>query len=98
MITEYINKLKKEDINNYAQKQGIKLDKEELDIVYNYIKTNYKNIIYYPIEKTLSEIKSHNLSGCPSVTVKPLTYTKIEELITKYKNIIDNFTNKIRED
>ena len=50
MITEYINKLKKEDINNYAQKQGIKLDKEELDIVYNYIKTNYKNIIYYPIE------------------------------------------------
>ena len=89
MITEYINKLKKEDINNYAQKQGIKLDKEELDIVYNYIKTNYKNIIYYPIEKTLSEIK---------YKVNPLTYTKIEELITKYKNIIDNFTNKIRED
>lgn len=89
MITEYINKLKKEDINNYAQKQGIKLDKEELDIVYNYIKTNYKNIIYYPIEKALSEIK---------YKVKPLTYTKIEELITKYKNIIDNFTNKIRED
>ena len=89
MITEYINKLKKEDINNYAQKQGIKLDKEELDIVYNYIKTNYKNIIYYPIEKTLSEIK---------YKVKQLTYTKIEELITKYKNIIDNFTNKIRED
>ena len=89
MITEYINKLKKEDINNYAQKQGIKLDKEELDIVYNYIKTNYKNIIYYPIENTLSEIK---------YKVKPLTYTKIEELITKYKNIIDNFTNKIRED
>ena len=87
MITEYINKLKKEDINNYAQKQGIKLDKEELDIVYNYIKTNYKNIIYYPIEKTLSEIK---------YKVKPLTYTKIEELITKYKNIIDNFTNKRR--
>ena len=89
MITEYINKLKKEDINNYAQKQGIKLDKEELDIVYNYIKTNYKNIIYYLIEKTLSEIK---------YKVKPLTYSKIEELITKYKNIIDNFTNKIRED
>ena len=89
MITEYINKLKKEDINNYAQKQGIKLDKEELDIVYNYIKTNYKNIIYYTIEKTLSEIK---------YKVKPLTYIKIEELITKYKNIIDNFTNKIRED
>ena len=89
MITEYINKLKKEDINNYAQKQGITLDKEELDIVYNYIKTNYKNIIYYPIEKTLFEIK---------YKVKPLTYNKIEELITKYKNIIDNFTNKIRED
>mgnify|MGYP000667232756 CR=1 FL=1 len=63
MITEYINKLKKEDINNYAQKQGIKLDKEELDIVYNYIKTNYKNIIYYPIEKTLSEIKCKLLIG-----------------------------------
>ena len=89
MITEYINKLKKEDINNYAQKQGIKLDNEELDLVYNYINTNYKNIIYYTIEKTLSEIK---------YKVKPLTYTKIEELITKYKNIIDNFTNKIRED
>ncbi len=33
------------------KKQGIKLDKEELDIVYNYIKTNYKNIIYYPIRE-----------------------------------------------
>lgn len=89
IIEEYINKLTKEDINNYAKKQEIILDKEELDIVYNYIKTNYKNIIYYPIKKTLSEIK---------YKVKPLTYTKIEELMTKYKNIIDNFTNKIRED
>ena len=88
MITEYINKLKKEDINNYAQKQGIKLDKEELDIVYNYIKTNYKTILYGNPKDILLEIKSK---------VKPITYNKIENLYIKFKDKIDIFTKNIRE-
>lgn len=39
LIEEYVNRMKKEDVNNFALKQGIILDKEELDIIYNYIKS-----------------------------------------------------------
>ena len=42
LITEYVNRLKKDDITDFALKQGIVLDNNELDIVYSYIKNNYK--------------------------------------------------------
>ena len=45
LIEEYVNRLKKSDITYYAQKQGILLDNEEVDIIYNYIKKDYKTII-----------------------------------------------------
>ena len=41
LISEYVNRMQKQDVNNFAIKQGITLDNEELDIIYNYIKNNY---------------------------------------------------------
>ena len=46
LISEYVNRMQKQDVNNFAIKQGITLDNEELDIIYNYIKNNYKTLIY----------------------------------------------------
>ncbi len=79
LLQEYINRLKKEDINNFALKQGITLEKYELDIIYKYIKEEYKKIIYGNPRGILDEIKEQ---------VKPLTYSKIENLYMKFKDRI----------
>ena len=71
LISEYVNRLKKSDITYYAEKQGISLDKEEIELIYNYIKKDYKTIIYGNPKDILNEIK---------FKVKPLTYSKIENL------------------
>ena len=44
LISEYVNRLKKSDITYYAEKQGISLDKEEIELIYNYIKKDYKTL------------------------------------------------------
>ena len=87
LIEEYVNRLKKEDVNTFALKQGIVLEEKELDILYTYIKSNYKTIIYGNPKDILLEIKSK---------VKPLTYNKIENLYINFKDKIDTFTRNIR--
>lgn len=89
LIEEYVNRLTRNDIERFALKQGIVLDNDELDIVYTYIKKNYKTIIYGNPKDILLEIKK---------IVKPLTYNKIENLYIKFKDKIDIFTKTIRED
>ena len=87
LISEYVNRMQKQDVNNFALKQGITLDNEELDIIYNYIKNNYKTLIYGNPKVRLEEIKYQ---------VKPLTYNKIENLYMQFKDKIDNFTKNIK--
>ena len=88
LIEEYVKRLKKSDIERFAIKQGIILDEGEIDIIYEYIKTNYKTIIYGNPKEILLEIKKK---------VKPITYSKIENLYIKFKDKIDTFTKNIRE-
>ena len=88
LIEEYVNRLTRNDIERFALKQGIVLDNDELNIVYTYIKKNYKTIIYGNPKDILLEIKK---------IVKPLTYNKIENLYIKFKDKIDMFTKNIRE-
>ncbi len=87
-IGEYVNRLRRSDIVYYAEKQGIYLDKDEVDIIFDYIKNDYKTIIYGNPKDILEEIK---------FKVKPLTYNKIENLYIKFKDRIDTFTKNIRE-
>lgn len=85
LISEYVNRLRKSDIIYYAEKQGVSLDKEEVELIYDYIKKDYKTIIYGNPKDILNEIK---------FKVKPLTYNKIENLYIKFKDKIDMFTKK----
>ena len=80
-IERYIQKIKKEDIYNYAQSQGLSLNKEELNILYNFLKTNYKIFFTNPDirQKLLNELKSK---------VSYQTASKLEELYNQYKNKI----------
>lgn len=88
LIDEYVNRLKVSDITYYAEKQGITLDKDEAKLIYDYIKNDYRTIIYGNPKDILNEIK---------FKVKPLTYNKIENLYIQFKDKIDMFTKNIRE-
>lgn len=88
LIEEYVNRMQKEDVNKFALKQGIILNEEELNIIFTYIKNNYRTILYGNPKDILLEIKDK---------VSPLTYNKIENLYMKFKDKIDIFTKKIRD-
>lgn len=88
LIEEYVNRMNKEDVNKFALKQGIILNDKELDTIFTYIKDNYKTILYGNPKDILLEIKEK---------VSDLTYNKIENLYIKFKDKIDTFTKKIRD-
>ena len=87
LIEDYVKRLNIGDVEKFALKQGIILDKDELTIVYDYIRREYKTFIYGNPRDILMDIKGR---------VKPLTYTKIENLYMKFKDKIDLFTKTIR--
>ena len=87
LIEEYVNRMRKDDINKFALKQGIILNDDELDIIYEYIKNNYKTILYGNPKEILLEIKEK---------VSSVTYNKIENLYVKFKDKIDTLQKNIR--
>ena len=88
LIEEYVNRMKKDDINKFALKQGIILNEEELDTIFTYVKNNYKTIIYGNPKEILLEVKNK---------VSDVTYNKIENLYIKFKDKIDLFMKKIQD-
>ena len=88
LIEDYVRRLNIGDVERFALRQGIVLDKEELTIVYEYIRKAYKTFIYGNPRDILIEIKGK---------VKPLTYSKIENLYMKFKDKIDIFAKTIRD-
>ena len=79
IIEKYINKLTKQDIINYTSKQNIPLTTTELDIIYNYIKTKYKDFLAGNREKIFEELEQK---------ITQQTYQKIIELYNLYQNKI----------
>lgn len=81
IIERYIQKIKKEDIYKFATTKNITLTTNELDTIYNYLKTYYKTFLrdYNSHTKILIELKS-KLS-------LPVA-NKIDELYNQYKDKI----------
>lgn len=79
LISEYVKRLKKEDVNKFALKQGVTLDNDELDLIFNHVKNDYKTFIYGNPRPILDEVKTK---------VKPITYNKIENLYQQFKDFI----------
>jgi len=48
IIERYINKMTKEDVNNFALSKNITLSEDELNFTYDFIKKNYKNLLGNP--------------------------------------------------
>ena len=78
LLKNYVDRLKKEDIINFAIKKNILLDKNELEVVYHNIKTRFKDI-YDDGLKVIEENKN---------SLKETTYRKLKEL---YENTKRNY-------
>lgn len=77
-IYEYINRLRRDDVLKFCNLKGINISDNEIDIIYDYIKHDYKRFFNNPTE-VLDEIK---------VKVSDNTFKEIIKLYDKYKNKI----------
>ena len=59
IIERYINKMTKEDINNFAKSKNINLSIQELDFTYDFVKKNYKNFFQNPKVFNIDRYKDH---------------------------------------
>lgn len=78
IIYQYINRLRKEDIVRYCNSQGIFVDSNDLDMVYYYVKNEYKRFFNDQMG-VLNEIKGK---------VSDYTYGEIMKAYDKYKYVI----------
>ena len=78
IVYQYINKLRREYIVNFCSIKGFSVSDMEIDIIYNYIKNDYKRFFSNP-DVILNEVKSK---------VSDETFKIIMELYNKYKNFI----------
>ena len=76
ILKEYVEKIREKDIKNYALKEGINLNDDEVKIIYMYIK-NYWQVFYKGNpEELFLELKSK---------LSENAYNKIIELYIEYK-------------
>lgn len=80
-ILNYIKKLTKNDIVNFASKQNISLCDDEIDVIYSYIKTRYSDFFAGRGKELLLEIKEQ---------VSSSTYLKILEYYQLYLEKVKN--------
>ena len=80
IIERYISKLDKNDINNFAIKNNINLNDNELDFTYNFIKKNYKEVLSNPDLLNLDKYKD-NYSEDNFIRIKKL----FREYMQKYR-------------
>ena len=79
IIDLYINNMRKDDITNFAIKNNINLNDNELDFTYNFIKNNYKEVINNKDTFDLSAYRNN---------FSKENFEKIEKLLKKYINYL----------
>ena len=79
LIEPYINNISKNDINSFALKNNINLNNNELEFIYNFIKTRYKEVLNNPTNFSLTKYKN-NFSN--------ENFVKINGLINRYKMLL----------
>ncbi len=80
LLKSYINKLKKEDIENYLYNECVEASSKEIDILYDLIKNHYEDIINNDFMTYISNYEQ--------VFNREL-YLKIIEKYNKYKSLLE---------
>lgn len=78
IIYQYINRIRREDIINFSKTRGIELSSDELEVIYYYVKNEYKRFFNNPLE-VLTEVSNKVSSN---------TYNEIVNLYNTYKGYI----------
>ena len=79
LIEPYIKNISKSDINDFALKNNINLNNNELEFIYNFIKTRYKDVLNNPSNFSLVKYKQ-NFSN--------ENFIKINAIVNRYKMLI----------
>ncbi|MBO5475778.1 MAG: DUF2624 family protein [Bacilli bacterium] len=79
IISNYVERLTKEDIIKFANMNNLSVSDSEIDFVYTFIKRNYKNVLNNPNSFNLSLYREKFSED---------NYLFLENLIKKYKNFI----------
>lgn len=79
LISEYVKRLKKDDIYNYGLKENIILEDYEVDVIYDYVKRYYIDVLDGDGLRVLDSARNK---------IKINTYNKIVELYYRYKDMI----------
>ena len=82
MIERYMNKMTKEDVNNFAIKNNVNLSEEELDFTYQFVKKNWKTLVSNPNMFHFERYKNH---------FSEENYHKIDHLIKEYLTRFSHF-------
>ena len=77
LISEYINRMTLDDVNNFAIKNGIILKEDEVKLIYNHIKSNWRTIVFGNPRGILDDLKNK---------LDNTSYQKIETLYIYFKN------------
>ena len=82
LIRNYINKITKEDINNYLIKNDIFLNNNELNIIYDYFKNKWYDFLYGDNLPILEYLKNN---------ISESNYNKLYDLYIKTKEKYSNY-------
>ncbi len=82
IIEDYIKKIDLSDINNFALKNGVFLNDDEVNLIYFHVKNNWKTIIYGNPREVLDDLKNK---------LSENQYQKIENLYIYFKNRYNSF-------
>ncbi len=77
LISEYINRMTLDDVNNFAIKNGVILKENEVKLIYNHIKSNWRTIVFGNPRGILDDLKNK---------LDNTSYQKIETLYIYFKN------------
>ncbi len=77
LISEYVNRMTLDDVNNFALKNGINLKDTEVKIIYDHIKNNWRTIVFGNPRGILDDLKEK---------LDSTSYQKIESLYIYFKN------------
>lgn len=83
LVKNYISKMSKEDLDNFAKKNDIYLNQEELDFLYRFVKKNYEAVWANP-NIDLTRYKKY---------FSEENFTKIINLISEYQTKYASFLN-----
>ena len=82
LIDNYIKNLTKKDIIDFSKQHNIILNNNEIDIIYNTIKSDYKILLYNDENIIFNNLKSR---------INPTSYNKIINLFKEYKSIYQKY-------